>query len=60
MKNVSARATFTDKAAEKLFGTREAARETAKRILDSHSSKSGGFTVRGYVLRTERATVKTK
>lgn len=59
MKNVSARATFTGKA-EKLFGTREAARETAKKIIDSHSGKSGTFTVGGYSLRTERSTVKSK
>lgn len=61
MKTVSARATFTDRAAKKLFGTREAARETAKKVLDTRrASESGTFYVRGLALRTERSSTKVK
>ncbi len=54
MKTVSAKATFTQNA-EKLFGSKEAARETARQVLLTRSSASKCmFTVLGHTLRTDR------
>ncbi|HEY5850395.1 MAG TPA: hypothetical protein VIT62_06475 [Lysobacter sp.] len=58
MKTVSAKATFSSKAKD-LFGSRDSARETFKKVIEARSeTATGTFTVRGVTLRTERAKRK--
>lgn len=63
MKNVSARATFSEKA-KSLFSSKETSREIANRVLESRSASrstmSGKFVVSGHPMRTERlSTLKS-
>ena len=53
MKSVSAKATLSPKA-RALFGSRDTARETFKKVIEARSSSTGSFTVSGVNIRTER------
>lgn len=57
MKLITARATMKRDLVEKLFGTREAARDTTRKILASRSGSPSALTFKaqGVVLRTERS-----
>ena len=57
---VSARASYKENLAKELFGTREAARETATKVIKSRSGSDGQFSVKGHHLRTERSTQSAK
>lgn len=52
MKSISAKATFSA-SAKGLFGSRDTARETFKKVIESRSSASGQFVVDGKTIRTE-------
>lgn len=53
MKLVTAKATYSD-VAERLFGTRESARETARQVLETRGVTKVVLRSGSYTVRTER------